>query len=127
VLAGFLVVKIPFALTERFKQLTQQGIGVAALDTSYVSSGSWYMIAQTGIMRVLQLVNVGSAVSEQQMMQMQMMGPMAGGAGGQAFNAKQAFAAEASALGVTQYASALLETERELLAAARALPATLPG
>jgi hypothetical protein len=85
------------------------------------------MIAQTGIMRVLQLVNVGSAVSEQQMMQMQMMGPMAGGAGGQAFNAKQAFAAEASALGVTQYASALLETERELLAAARALPATLPG
>ena len=53
VLAGFLVVKMPFALTERFKQLTQQGIGVSALDTSYVSSGSWYMICQQGLTRAL--------------------------------------------------------------------------
>jgi hypothetical protein len=55
VLAGFLIVKIPFGLTERFKQLTQQGIGVPALDTSFVSSGSWYMIAQYGIQRLIEL------------------------------------------------------------------------
>lgn len=58
-LAGFLVVKLPFALTERFKQLTQQGIGVPALDTSFVSSGSWYMIAQYGISRVIELAGAG--------------------------------------------------------------------
>lgn len=124
VLAGFLVVKIPFGLTERFKALTQQGIGVSALDTSFVSSGSWYMIAQQGLTRVLQLLNVGSVVSEQQLMQMQMMGPMAGAAGqqGQPWNGKQAYQAEASALAVSQYRSALVDSEAELIAAAKLLP-----
>ena len=121
VLAGFLVVKMPFSLTERFKSLTQQGIGVAALDTSYVSSGSWYMIAQQGLTRALQLIDAGSVVSEAQVMQMQ-MGPMGGGAGGAPWNAKQVFASEASALAVTKYHSALSETERELIDAARVLP-----
>lgn len=121
VLAGFLVVKLPFSLTERFKQLTQQGIGVSALDTSYVASGSWYMIASQGLARVLQLVEVGSVVTEQQIMQMQMMGP-AGAASGQPFTASTAFAAEASAFGVTRYSSALLSAETELLQAARRLP-----
>jgi hypothetical protein len=120
VLAGFLVVKMPFALTERFKQLTQQGIGVSALDTSYVSSGSWYMICQQGLTRALQLFDT-NVVSEAQMMQMQVAGPMGGG-GGAPWNAKAVFAGELGALAVVKYQSALVESERELLAAAAALP-----
>jgi hypothetical protein len=54
-LAGFLVVKFPFGLTERFKTMTQQSVGAPALDTSYVSSGSMYLLAQQGINRVLEL------------------------------------------------------------------------
>jgi hypothetical protein len=58
---GFLVVKVPFALTERFKALTQQGIGVASLDTAYVSSMSWYVTAMSGLPRVLALFSSGSS------------------------------------------------------------------
>lgn len=110
---------MPFALTERFKQLTQQGIGVSALDTSYVSSGSWYMICQQGLTRALQLLD-SNVVTEAQMMQMQVAGPMGGG--GQAWNGKAAFAAELGALAVVKYQSALVESERELLTEAAALP-----
>ena len=54
---GFLLVKLPFGLTERFRQLTQAGIGAgSALDISYVSSMSWYMICSAGIPRLLMLV-----------------------------------------------------------------------
>ena len=112
--------KLPFSLTERFKQLTQQGIGVPALDTSYVSSGSWYMIAQTGLTRLLQLVDIGAVVTEQEMMKMQMQMPMGGGQAGQPFNAKTAFEAEQRELRIAQYSSMLLESERALLAEARA-------
>lgn len=124
VLAGFVVVKLPFALTERFKQVTQQGIGVPALDTSFVSSGSFYMIAQTGLPRLMGLLGIGSGVSEAEMMQAQMMMPGAGGAAapGQQWNAKTAFAGEASALSVSRFRSVLAEGERDLLAAAAALP-----
>lgn len=125
VLAGFVVVKLPFALTERFKQVTQQGIGVPALDTSFVSSGSFYMIAQTGLPRLMGLLGIGSGVSEADMMQAQMMMPGAGGgagAPGQAWAPKAAFAGEASALSVARFRSVLAEGERDLLAAAAALP-----
>jgi ER membrane protein complex subunit 3 len=53
--AGFLLLKVPFSLTEKFKALTQQGVGVPNLDTSYVSSMSWYFIASFGLQKVLQL------------------------------------------------------------------------
>lgn len=43
---GFLALKLPFSLTERFKTLTQAGILVPGLDTSFVSSQSWFMTAQ---------------------------------------------------------------------------------
>jgi hypothetical protein len=92
---GFLLVKLPFGLTERFRQLTQAGIGAgSALDISYVSSMSWYMICSAGIPRLLMLAQSGgdAAFEESRMMQMQ-MGMMGGGMQGQPFNAKQAFAA----------------------------------
>lgn len=126
-LAGFLVVKLPFGLTERFKAITQQGIGVPALDTSFVSSGSWYMIAQSGMQRLVELVTprrgASSALDEAKMLQMQAgMGPammMGGGMGGpQGWQPQQAFQAEASALGVAIYSSQLVDTETDMLARA---------
>ncbi len=54
-LAGFLVVKLPFGLTERFKAMTQQGISAPALDTAYVSAGSWYFLAQSAIGSIMGL------------------------------------------------------------------------
>ena len=46
---GFLIVKVPFALTPRFKMMLQQGIDLKSLSASYVSSLSWYFIVMFGI------------------------------------------------------------------------------
>lgn len=38
---GFLLIKLPFALTPSFKAMLQRGIPLATLDVSYVTSLSW--------------------------------------------------------------------------------------
>ena len=48
--SGFVMVKVPFALSFRFKAITQRGVeALASLDTSYVSSFSWYILVSVGL------------------------------------------------------------------------------
>ena len=125
--SGFVALRMPFALTERYKTMTQAGIGVAALDTTYVSSTSWYMMTMFGLPQVLRLFQrVGGAgaggLDEARMMQMQMgmVGAQAGAAG--PFNAAAAYAAEKDNVLLAEWAPApLLQAERLLLAEAAAL------
>ena len=137
---GFVALKLPFALTERFKGLTQQGIGVPGLDTSYVSTSSWFFTAQFGLQNLFRLFarsGGGAAVDEARLMQMQMggMGAMPGMGGGpaNAFLAKTAFANETKACALVEWApTPLLRAERALIERAVALglarrPASLPA
>ena len=55
--SGFLVAKTPFPLTFKIKSMLQRGVDVAALDTSYVSSLSWYFFIMISSSGLLQLVN----------------------------------------------------------------------
>ncbi len=52
---------------------SQAGINVPGLDTSYVSSSSWYMMTAFGLPRLMQLFtrSASGAVDEAKMMQMQ--------------------------------------------------------
>jgi hypothetical protein len=55
--SGFILLKVPFHLTMGFKQMFQRGLeGLATLDTSYVSSVSWYFLVMFGLRGFFRLV-----------------------------------------------------------------------
>jgi hypothetical protein len=41
--AGFVLAKLPFTLTQKFKAMLHQGFSIPLLDVSFVSSMSWYV------------------------------------------------------------------------------------
>ena len=84
--SGFVAFRMPFALAERFKQMTQAGIGVAGLDTTYVSSTSWYMMLMSGLPQLVRLFQPSSPMLDQTQMMQAQMGMMPGQQAGQ-FNA----------------------------------------
>ena len=126
--SGFLLMKLPFPLTERFKAVTQQGIGVPALDTSFVSAVSMYAIAMFGVPRVLGLFtrlpgrggeDVAASAGEEARLTAMRMGSMppgmGGGGGAPPFVAKTAFKGEVFALATTRWVTSLRDAELELL------------
>lgn len=80
--AGFVLMKLPFPLTIRFKEMLQSGVMTADLDVRWVSSISWYFISILGLNPVYNLLfgnndidQLGMAQQEQQ----QQIGGMPGG------------------------------------------------
>lgn|ERR1711920_64733 len=71
--AGFVLVKVPFSLTQEFKEMFQRGVELKTLDVSYVSSLSWYFLVMFGMRGFLSLIlGEQSAHDDTQAMQAQM-------------------------------------------------------
>jgi len=85
--SGFVAFRMPFSLAERFKQMTQAGIGVAGLDTTYVSSTSWYMMLMSGLPQLVRLFQPSSPAMDQAQMMQAQMGMMPGQQAGGQLNA----------------------------------------
>merc|ERR1712046_4283 len=73
--AGFVVGKIPFPLTQRFKMMLQRGIELSSLDVEYVSSLSLYFLIMFGLRGVYMLMlGQNDETDDAKVMQQQMQG-----------------------------------------------------
>ncbi|KAJ2594673.1 hypothetical protein FB645_001377 [Coemansia sp. IMI 203386] len=76
--SGFILIKLPFPLGVRFKQMLQSGIMTPNMDVKWVSSLSWYFINLFGLRGVFSLILGGenSADGTRDMAAMSTMGAM---------------------------------------------------
>merc|ERR1711939_266223 len=67
--AGFVILRLPFPLTIRFKSMLQSGVMTRDLDVRWVSSLSWYFLCLFGLQGVFIFIlgNEGAAAQMQQM------------------------------------------------------------
>eukprot|EP00899_Mesostigma_viride_P000991 jgi/Mesvir1/10893/Mv11172-RA.1 len=77
--SGFVMAKIPFPLTNRFRQMLQRGVDIHAIDVTYVSSLSWYFLNLFGMRGVNSLV-FGDSMEVDDLRMMQMQQQMTAGA-----------------------------------------------
>lgn len=119
---GFVLVRVPFPLTRGFKQMFQRGLfELNTLDTSYVSSVSWYFLVMFGLRAFFRLA-MGDPVQEDvegQKIQKE-LGKDFGGAGppGNQFDGSKALKAEADnleLLNARQRVFRVDEAEKKLL------------
>ena len=97
--SGFVCLKVPFELPSNgFKVMLQRGVDLSSLDTSYVSSVSWYFLVTFGMQGAYQLLlGPGVDVQDPRMLQMGVGAPQVG------FDARAAYAAELAALSVCRH------------------------
>mmetsp|Transcript_13304 Transcript_13304/g.20259 ORF Transcript_13304/g.20259 Transcript_13304/m.20259 type:complete len:301 (+) Transcript_13304:167-1069(+) len=115
---GFILLKVPFPLTRGFKMMFQRGLGefTSNLDTSYVSSVSWYFLVMFGLRGFFRMVIGDPSQEQMESNQMQMSLGLTQSAGPKQFDAPKALLVEADNLELLfRPKSELDEVERRLL------------
>ena len=107
------MVHIPVPLSLKFKSMTQRGIELQALDVSFVSSFSWYVLLAVGISGVISLLlgrqsTVNDAAAMEQQMKM--------GQAGQPMDTPKLYQAEQEALSMVEHTWVVDGAEDRLLA-----------
>lgn len=116
---GFVLVKLPFAVTSRFRDVTQRDVAHALelLDPSLVTSFSWYMMCLYGCQGIITLVLGGKSgeFADQSAMMMSQMGM---GGRQQGWNPKVAYKAERQQLRIVQPGATALRASEAAIARA---------
>jgi len=115
---GFILLKVPFPLTRGFKMMFQKGLGEMSsnLDTSYVSSVSWYFLVMFGLRGFFRMV-IGDPTQEKvESLKMQNQLGLTTAAGPAKFDAAKMLTQEADNLELlSKPKSDLDDVERRLL------------
>lgn len=114
VFSGFVMIRVPFPLTLRYKPMLQRGIQLATLSSSWVSSASFYFICVFGLRGVMSLI-LGPDNDSDSMRQMQQQ--MMGGGLNQQQNPISLFDARIGELKVANHKWELDLAEHKVLAA----------
>ncbi|XP_027007551.1 ER membrane protein complex subunit 3-like [Tachysurus fulvidraco] len=110
--SGFVITKVPFPLTLRFKPMLQRGIELVSLDASWVSSASWYFLNVFGLRSMYSLIlGQDNAADQSRIMQEQ----MTGAAMAMPPDPNKAFKSEWEALEIVEHKWALENVEEELM------------
>lgn len=116
---GFVVIKLPFPLTPRFKQMLQSGVDTRDMDVTWVSSLSWYFLNLFGLGSVFSLIlgdNNAAGVDMTAMSSMPGMMPGMGAAQpGQPQDFRKMFLAEKENVIITPHVWDLEDVEERLL------------
>ncbi|PGH33610.1 hypothetical protein GX50_03599 [[Emmonsia] crescens] len=75
--SGFVILKLPFPLTIRFKSMLQSGVMTRDLDVRWVSSLSWYFLNLFGLQPVFGFILGGDNSANHMTEQMSQMNPSA--------------------------------------------------
>lgn len=75
--SGFVILKLPFPLTVRFKSMLQSGVMTRDLDVRWVSSLSWYFLNLFGLQSVFGFILGSDNAANQMAQQMGQMNPAA--------------------------------------------------
>ncbi|CUS14393.1 unnamed protein product [Tuber aestivum] len=78
--SGFVIMKLPFPLTLRFKSMLQSGVATRDLDVRWVSSLSWYFLNLFGLRSIFTFILGNDNSADQMAQQMQQMNPAGGNA-----------------------------------------------
>ncbi|KAF9160608.1 ER membrane complex subunit 3 [Actinomortierella ambigua] len=120
--SGFVLIKLPFPLTIRFKSMLQRGVETSDMDVSWVSSLSWYFLNLFGLQSVFTLI-LGSGHAADAMRDMQAMSTMGMGAAagpqysptGQPQDMNKVFLSERENLEIAEHEWGLDNVETRLL------------
>ncbi|CAG8681518.1 18239_t:CDS:2 [Acaulospora morrowiae] len=113
--SGFVLIKMPFPLTLRFKSMLQRGVETSDMDVTWVSSLSWYFLNLFGLRSIFSLL-LGEDNAADGMRDMTAMPQMGASATGQPQNYHKLHLAEKENLELTPHAWELEDVEYRLLA-----------
>jgi len=119
--AGFVLGRVPFSLSPRFRPMLQRGIDMQALDVSYFTALSYYILLLFGLRGVFSLFFREETIDDTQIMRRQ-MNPMANMGPGN--DTQKAFATEKEQLDLHDHAWRLEGSEARAAAALRQLLAS---
>ncbi|KAG9300098.1 hypothetical protein G9A89_000838 [Geosiphon pyriformis] len=113
--SGFVLIKLPFPLTLRFKSMLQRGVETSDMDVTWVSSLSWYFLNLFGLRSIFTLL-LGEDNAADGMRDMQSMAAMGAAATpGQPQDFNKLFLAERENLELTPHEWELENVEIRLL------------